>query len=210
MRKNFSERKDAKKCAAPGCEKWVRILYCLKHRRRVKAGLPLDLSIDCGAARIRAMCGSGNHQWNGGTGYHKNHREYERQRLLVLERSRGLCEICGARGKQVHHKDESRDNHDIKNLILLCVACHKLIHAKHRKSAHYFKEYGFTIGELAKKFGCCAGTISYWHKHGVLKNRLTNPKTTSTVTIEPAETQTTEKSPVNQEEVDRDKNILPW
>jgi 5-methylcytosine-specific restriction endonuclease McrA len=42
------------------------------------------------------------------------------------------CQSCKRNDKRllIHHKDENRKNNEIKNLIVLCYKCHKLIHKK--------------------------------------------------------------------------------
>lgn len=37
------------------------------------------------------------------------------------------------RGMHVHHLDGGTDNHQLENLVLLCLACHHRRHAKYRE-----------------------------------------------------------------------------
>lgn len=48
-------------------------------------------------------------------------------RLSKLQATKARCEICGKRADQIHHKDGSRDNHSMYNLIILCGKCHAMI-----------------------------------------------------------------------------------
>lgn len=48
---------------------------------------------------------------------------------LVSERG-GLCEVCGAdEYDEVHHVDGDPSNDDEKNLLLVCMDCHKEAHS---------------------------------------------------------------------------------
>lgn len=54
-----------------------------------------------------------------------------RQAELVLKRSRGVCEVCGSLGEQIHHRKPrgmggSKDPaiNSPANLLLLCSRCH--------------------------------------------------------------------------------------
>jgi len=41
------------------------------------------------------------------------------------------CNVCGrTRGLLVHHKDLSKDNHELDNLELLCRSCHAKLHGR--------------------------------------------------------------------------------
>jgi 5-methylcytosine-specific restriction endonuclease McrA len=58
----------------------------------------------------------------------------KKNRLLVLERTKGVCEICGSKGEHLHHKDRTKANHDLKNLIFLCTKCHGKKHTGKRNT----------------------------------------------------------------------------
>lgn len=56
--------------------------------------------------------------------------EWERVRKVVLERDNWTCVACGHRAVRwmnVHHLNDSGDN-DPANLVLLCAACHCVLH----------------------------------------------------------------------------------
>ena len=56
--------------------------------------------------------------------------EWQRIRKIVLERDDWTCAACGHRALKwmnVHHLQDSGDNHPA-NLVLLCVACHTVLH----------------------------------------------------------------------------------
>jgi 5-methylcytosine-specific restriction endonuclease McrA len=56
-------------------------------------------------------------------------------RFKALERDGYACQICGSKGPRlhVHHLDETgmgpSGNHDLSNLMTICVSCHASLHA---------------------------------------------------------------------------------
>jgi 5-methylcytosine-specific restriction endonuclease McrA len=55
----------------------------------------------------------------------------EGQRYRILMGVDNRCQRCGyERGLQIHHKDENPANNTLKNLEVLCYACHKEMHSK--------------------------------------------------------------------------------
>ena len=56
------------------------------------------------------------------------------QRLACIERARGRCELCGRKGKQVHHKTYYRIGNELpEDLLYLCLDCHEYQHVKWNK-----------------------------------------------------------------------------
>ncbi len=53
-------------------------------------------------------------------------------RRLILERDEHVCRICGVdpceEQLHVHHVDWDRRNNTLRNLVTLCISCHKAIH----------------------------------------------------------------------------------
>ena len=68
--------------------------------------------------------GSKNCNWKGGIFEYPNHHKMKRNRLIKLKQQKEKCEICGKKAKTIHHLDKSKNNHNIKNLILVCCHCH--------------------------------------------------------------------------------------
>lgn len=80
--------------------------------------------------------GEGNPQWKDGRSYERYGPGYwgRKVRAAVIARDK-VCRDCGQwddrpRAMHVHHLDGDRKNHDLGNLLLLCLACHK---ARHRQ-----------------------------------------------------------------------------
>ena len=67
----------------------------------------------------------------------KQYREYlkteawQRKRYVVLKRDNWVCQNCGSKATQVHHKKYSKYNigkEPIKWLVSLCKSCHEKQH----------------------------------------------------------------------------------
>jgi len=85
----------------------------------------------------RKRCGSPgakNPNWQDGRSTLPYARGWTRKaKALAWERAKGLCEHCGQPGRDTHHKDFQKDNHDLENLQVLCRRCHKKLHAEHHR-----------------------------------------------------------------------------
>lgn len=60
-------------------------------------------------------------------------KEYQEQRLVVLERDRRTCALCGGAGDCAHHIDYDHDNNDLGNMVTLCASCHGRVHGGDRE-----------------------------------------------------------------------------
>ena len=119
----------------------------------------------------RNIIGERNPRWNGGVSEYPNHIKMKRNRLIKLKEADCKCEVCGKEAFIVHHLDESKDNHEIDNLAILCKRCHLILHANFR-STKYSRLYGMTMKQMVERYG---GSLSkYWHLHkrGQLKEFL--------------------------------------
>jgi hypothetical protein len=76
-----------------------------------------------------------------------NHYKMKQSRLIKLKQAEGKCEACGKKGSMIHHIDFTNYNHDIKNLILLCNNCHKVIHFDHDETAILKFSQNYQIGQ---------------------------------------------------------------
>lgn len=109
--------------------------------------------------------GKSNPNWQGGTSEYPNHHEMKKNRLLKLSEAEFRCEMCyKKKALEVHHKDGSKTNHEIKNLLAVCRKCHMKLD---QRMAGRPKKYGEGLVELSKKFGVSTGTV---------KRFLTNKK----------------------------------
>lgn len=118
--------------------------------------------------------GEKNWRWNGGTSDYPDHSLMKRNRLVKLQQSKGRCEVCGKRAYQIHHIDESRNNHTLENLVVVCNHCHGILHTgRTNKTTKYIRKYGKSAKEMALQFGCSTGTITHLDRsrklEGVLK-----------------------------------------
>lgn len=99
---------------------------------------------------------------------YKNYHLMKSARIELLKRTKGRCETCGKPGKHVHHLDNSGTNHNLGNLILVCLECHSFLHAKFDKDGRRYKntkhinKYGMTLAEIGNKFGVNRQSIYLW------------------------------------------------
>ncbi|HDY68913.1 MAG TPA: HNH endonuclease [Candidatus Scalindua sp.] len=125
--------------------------------------------------------GKANAMWKGGVADYPNHYEMKKNRLLKLQQTNGRCEICGDKAYQIHHKDFSKNNHSLKNLLILCRQCHAILHkgsntkrGKDRKKSFskFRRLYGFTRQELLDKSDLSIYDFNKLYRKGKLKNYL--------------------------------------
>ncbi|MFH1231363.1 MAG: HNH endonuclease signature motif containing protein, partial [Planctomycetota bacterium] len=118
----------------------------------------------------------------GGTSEYPNHYLMKKNRLIILLHN-PICEICKKNSAvEIHHKDFSRDNHNLSNLQAVCHSCHprrlrvKIISIDKVKiirdtlSSEIHQRYGMTVKDIATKLNRSQGFVVYWHKYSV--NRL--------------------------------------
>ena len=118
MRRDSSEAKVARVCE--WCGVVFKVYQC--HLDRDVAGKFCSRACsDKGRVKNNPR-GAAHPQWKGGTDY----------RRRALEHYGRSCRYCGYDRELsllwVHHKDFSRDNHDIENLEVLCIRCHLELH----------------------------------------------------------------------------------
>ena len=74
-------------------------------------------------------------------------------RLIILM-SNPQCELCGAEGKHVHHKNKNKADHNLSNLMVVCPMCHTSLHNKYsrvkEKAERYNLSYSATMARLHK------------------------------------------------------------
>jgi hypothetical protein len=153
------------KCSVEGCGRkqfWHE--YCNLHYARLK--------------RTGTLLGDGNkgeknHFWRGGVAYYPNQTKMKNARKYLLK-TIGHCEMCGSTKKlEVHHKDESKTNHAIDNLSLLCHKCHQsLRRGKKSSNSKYIRLYGHTVSEISDIMGLSAGGVVVLHEEGLLSENL--------------------------------------
>ena len=67
--------------------------------------------------------------------------DWKRKRYVVLKRDNWICQRCGAKAEQVHHKKYARKigTEPIKWLESICKSCHNKLHSKTSNSFSKFK-----------------------------------------------------------------------
>jgi hypothetical protein len=155
------------KCIVPNCDLPARKEYCIRHKDRIAKGLPLDLSINIGNK------GERNVNWNGGISEYPNHWEMKVARIEKLKQTKGLCEICGGKGSEVHHMDGTKINHNIENLIVVCHPCHmSFFHKQPKNTSKFIRLYGMTMKQIAENYGGSESRYYQFHKQNILKEYL--------------------------------------
>lgn len=137
------------KCLVNECQNNTSKNYCVKHQYRIKHHLPLDLSIKYSAK------GNRNVNWKGGVAQYPNHYLMKKNRLIILLNN-PKCEKCGKPATQIHHRDFSKVNHKLSNLMAVCTQCNCKLSSK------FYQRYGMTLNEIASKLG---KSRNYWWKH---------------------------------------------
>ena len=109
-----------------------------------------------------------------GNSPYRNYHVMQKSRIALLKRTKGRYELCDNRGKNIHHLDNSGTNHNLKNLILVCIQCHSFLHANFDKDGRqikikvntkYIRKYGMTLEEIGKKFNVSKQAVSRWTKY---------------------------------------------
>jgi len=139
------------------------------------------------------MRGETSPHWRGGVAQYQNHSELKRQRIKVLQRSKGKCEICGESANHVHHIDEDKTNHKLDNLLAVCRKCHAALHTgrvNRRRVSKYNRFLGHTVREAAEILGLSAAGVYYQlREHGpeivkeMINETLASAETTKDGTI---------------------------
>ncbi len=109
--------------------------------------------------------GSRNGNWKGGTSKYPNNSLMKKNRLIILLNN-PKCERCGGKATQVHHKDFSKNNHSLSNLIPVCNRCNVLLSNK------YYQQYGMTLKEISKKINKSIFYCSVLYQEGILNKYL--------------------------------------
>jgi len=111
----------------------------------------LDLSIDNRCLKK----GKKNNLWKGGIAEYPNHYLMKKNRLIILMQN-PKCEICGNPATEIHHKDFSKNNHKLSNLMATCHRCNNHLSSK------FYQKYGMTLNEITSKLG---RSHYYWWRH---------------------------------------------
>jgi len=160
-------------CSVPGCGERTTPLseHCKFHMIRKQKGKDLN--------RPKGNSGKLNHMWKGGVAQYPNHYEMKKNRIIVLEMADYRCHFCGKAATQVHHKDLSKDNHSIENLLPVCRKCNGI----HRKpsTSKYKRLYGGNLKEIASILGCSPVTVMKLHNENRLRIHIPIPKEVAAV-----------------------------
>jgi len=91
-----------------------------------------------------------------------NHPTLKKNRLKRLQQAKGMCEICTTnRADCVHHKDLTKNNHKLNNLLCVCRKCHRFLHPSRFKISKFKRLYGLSLTEMSERF---PGSTAYFRK----------------------------------------------
>lgn len=144
---------------------------CPKHySRKRKHGNPL-IKKETGFKK-----GKNNINWNGGVSLYPNHSKMKKNRKIKLKQINYICERCKEnKAVVIHHIDNSKDNHELSNLMGLCHECHGVLGRGRKNSkSKYKKIYGLTLNEISKKYNVATTKIYYLHKDKKLNECIKN------------------------------------
>jgi hypothetical protein len=155
-------------CLVKNCKNKAKIKgLCVKHRQ---SQLLYGYSIK--DMEINHLKGKYNINWNGGVQQYPNHRLMQKNRLIKLESINYICEECGDKATEVHHKDKTKINHDIENLIGLCHKCHMSVYHSQKHKSKCRELFGMTLKEMSNKYDKSIQVLSYHIKKNDLKKYL--------------------------------------
>jgi len=98
---------------------------------------------------------------------YKNQYDLRKISKELLKKENYTCKCCGGEATEVHHLDLSRNNHSIKNLIVLCRPCHqKYYHSKNNRKYQKIKDHNLPkYSEIASRVPCCELSIYKYFKN---------------------------------------------
>lgn len=137
--------------------------YCILHYGRKKQGVRIN--------RPWGVKGKLNPRWNNGTSDYPNHYQMKKNRLVILKEANYICEYCGGKANEVHHKDLSKNNHSLDNLAASChkCNCNKL---RRNKNVRYLKIYGKPIRKIKLILGVSRNKVKIMHFNNTLSEKL--------------------------------------
>ncbi len=168
-------------CAFKGCQSNAKDKYCYYHQQLLKQSNKYNVPFEkIEATDFQCLAGKKrrkekNCNWKGGIFAYPNHSEMKRNRKIKLELVNYKCEYCSKYTDKTFHKDRSKTNHAVKNLV---VACKKCYYANFPTQSKFRLLYGKSSKELAAIFNVSLTTIFAYHKNGKLQvmiNRPANP-----------------------------------
>lgn len=150
-------------CKVNSCPRYGgKLGLCNYHRSLLYRGSNLN--------KPKGNKGELNSQWKGGISDYPDHHTLKKNRLIILNNANWTCKYCGEKADRIHHRDLSKDNHNIENLDPICTKCN----AQYRKkyTSKYIRKYGMTLTEIALKLDYGIYKIRDLHNTGKLNWEL--------------------------------------
>lgn len=157
----------SQKCSYNPCKKITWEKYCKFHQARIDNDIPLN------TPKGWQVRGERNIHWRGGVSEYPNHWVMKKNRKLIFKQYNNKCADCGKKAQQIHHKDNSKNNHTLKNLVPLCFKCHGLRGVGRKNlTSKYLNKYGMGILEISKIMNMSLVQVSKLHDARLLKYLL--------------------------------------
>jgi len=153
--------KEQRICNEPGCARIALCkALCCFHYKRKRRGIASD--------RPFGNKGELNPRWRGGTSGYKNHHQMKKIRLFILEMSDNTCYFCGGFATEIHHRDQSKDKHTMRNLVASCHYCNS---RPENRTSKYKRIYGKTLLQISKDLNLSIYYVYKLHHEGKLKQK---------------------------------------
>lgn len=110
--------------------------------------------------------------WKGGISFYKNQRLMKKNRLIIMEKYNWICQECGKKATDAHHKDQDKSNHSINNLIPLCHYCHCQKHVGRMNKTKFTIKYGLSAPYIAKKLNTTTVNVTILEHINLLEKIL--------------------------------------
>jgi len=95
-------------------------------------------------------------------------QEIKRIRLQKLQQTKNKCELCKGKGKKIFYIDGNENNHELKNMKLVCYNCYQILNTG-RINQSYGK-YGTRLKIIARATECSITTIWKYFQGDKLKD----------------------------------------
>lgn len=124
-----------KLCKIKHCNKFAHVKeLCMMHYQRWRWHKSFD---------FQSTKGKRNVNWKGGIAEYPNHYLMKKNRLIILLNN-PKCEICEKPATEVHHRDFTKNNHNLSNLMAICRKCNLNFHrgkvGRPKKNLHFIQK----------------------------------------------------------------------
>ncbi len=150
--KHYKDKKYPEGCISMGCNNENSSGgYCGTHSNRLKKNIPFGRPI--------GIKGELNPRWSGGVSEYPNHYLMKKNRKIILGQH-SICQNCKIKPAiEVHHIDESKDNHSLDNLMAVCSKCNSNLRSNKKNNSKYKRLHGKTLSEFSQIYNISIATV---------------------------------------------------